>query len=177
MIRPLVPFVAPRRALSAVSLLLTACTGEDARDHVHVSRPPTPVVRPTAPAPPVPERPLGAAGPSARIESVRLVSTGAPASLGDVRESFEVLVVVSRGRGVSPVQSLRAELRVSGGSDTTLVARFDAPVPLVVAHPFRVPVGGPGGLARGRYAARVRLVMATGRVLAASTPLTLGVRP
>jgi hypothetical protein len=177
MICPALRLSALRRALPAVLLLVGACAGEDARDHVFVSRPPAPVVRPSPPAPPVPERPLGAAGPTAKIESVRLVSTGAPVSLGEVRESFELLVVVSRGRGTSPMEAARAELRLTGAVDTTLVTPFEPPVPLVIALPFRVPVGASGGLRAGRYAAQVRLIGAAGRVLAASAPLALSVRP
>ena len=177
MIRPVLPLAAFRRALPAVSLLIASCSGEDARDHVFVSRPPAPLVRPSPPAPPAAVRPLGAAGPSAKIESVRLVSTGAPVSLGEVRESFEMLVVVSRGRSTSPTEAARAELRLTGAFDTTLVTHFEPPVPLVIALPFRVPVGASGGLRAGRYAAQVRLIGGAGRVLAASAPLALSVRP
>ena len=174
--RSVFPLAALGRVMSAVPLLLAACAGDDARDHVFVSRPPTPVVQLSAPESPVPERPLGAAGPSAKIESVRLVSTGAPASLGEVRESFEMLVVASRGRGNSPLQAARAELRLTGAFDTTFAAHFEPPVPLVIALPFRVAVGAPGGLCQGRYMAQVRLLTATGRVLATSAPLALRVR-
>jgi hypothetical protein len=125
----------------------------------------------------VPEPAIGGAWPIATINSVRLASTGSPALLGEIADSVDVLTLVSRGRGSSPDGPARIELRLGGPTDTTLVERVAGPVPAVIAHGFRVVVGGAsGGLRDGVYHARVRFVGPTDHVIAQSVPLYLRVR-
>jgi len=116
-------------------------------------------------------------GASAKIDAVRVASTGAPASLGDVTEPVELIVLVRRDESTSPDIPLSIELHLAGEVDTTLVARLEPPVPVIAATPFRVAVSPErGALPDGRYAAQVRLVTASGRVLASSIPVPLVVR-
>ncbi|MDB4883163.1 MAG: hypothetical protein JWL95_1929 [Gemmatimonadetes bacterium] len=166
------------RRLSIGCPLILACAGDDARNHVHQSPPPMRAVQPAAaPAPDVPEPPVGGGWASAKISSVRLASTGAPAALGEITDPVQVLVVVTRGRGSSPDGPARLELHLSGATDTTLVEPIASPVPLVIAHEFLVVPGhGPTGLGDGPYRLGVRLVRAAGTTIAQSTPLWLTIR-
>jgi hypothetical protein len=104
-------------------------------------------------------------------------STGRPASLDHVEEDLDVVTLVSRGNQSSPRGPVRLELRIMGSEDTTLVRQLDTPVPVIVAHSFRVPVSaGQIGLHDGRFHLQVRLLDPAGRELAASVPVELGVR-
>ena len=97
--------------------------------------------------------------------------------LDDLTEAVDVVTVVSRGRGSSANEPVRLELRVKGIVDTTLVERLAAPVPIVVAHSFRISSpDGSAGLPDGRYALQLRLVGPTGRAVAASVPVFMQVR-
>ena len=108
---------------------------------------------------------------------MRSASTGAPVALGDIADSVDVLAVVSRGRASSASGSARLELVLSGRSDTMLVASIEAPVPVVIAHAFRLVASrAAGGLRDGNYRARVRLVGGEGRSIAESVPIFLTVR-
>ena len=158
-------------------LVLVACTEDEGRNHRYLNKPPAPAVRTTMPATaPVPEPAIGSV-PSARIMSVRTTSTGAPASLEEVREPLEILVMVSRGRGTPDSRPARVELALSGPTDTVLAAPVVPAVPLVIALPFHVPVRTPGGLAPGHYEARTRIVGEGAGTLAESVPLPLVIRP
>ena len=109
--------------------------------------------------------------------AVRRVSTGAPAALDRIAEDVDVVTLVSRGRGSSPLGPARLELRIVGPIDTTLVIRYPSPVPIVVSHTFRVVTGSDsGGLPEGRFALRVRLVGPGGARLAESVPVAVSVR-
>ena len=113
----------------------------------------------------------------AKIDGVRVASTGVPASLGDITEPVELLVLIRRDESTSRDLPLRIELDLKGEVDTTLVVHLEPPVPVIVAQPIRVPVlPDPGALPDGRYSAQVRLVTASGLVLASSIPVPLVVR-
>jgi hypothetical protein len=163
--------------------LATSCANDEARPHVFRSSPPPASATASPPTPSSAnaagtiERPVGATGPAARVTAVRVASTGAPARLELVSESVDVVTLVSRGRGSSPQGPVRIELRITGAIDTTLVERFETPVPVVVSHAFRVsPSDGSAGLPNGRYQLQVRLLGPSGRQLAASVPLFIGVQ-
>jgi hypothetical protein len=154
---------------------LVSCAGDESR-HVYRSSPPA-----RASAPPAvtaaPELPVGMSGPSARVTAVLLASTGNPAPLDQVGEDLDVVTLVSRGRASSAQGPASIELHVAGSRDTTLVEQIGTPVPVIVAHVFRLPVGRRAGhLPDGRFELQVRLVGPTGRQLAASIPVNLGVR-
>jgi hypothetical protein len=122
------------------------------------------------------ELPVGSSGPSARVVSVRVASTGEPAALEHLTQSVDVVTLVSRGRGSSSAGPARLELRVTGEADTTLVERITGPVPTVIAHSFRLSSSdGFVGLPNGRYQLQVRLVGPTGRIIA-SPPFFVTVR-
>ena len=165
------------RVVAIGCVLLASCAGDDARSHVYQSPPPVRPATHTTVAPSRPDPPVGAAGPTAKINSVRLASTGEIASLGAIDQSIDVVTVASRGGGSSSAGPARMELQLSGPVDTTLVEVVDAPVPLVIAHVFRVDAahGGPG-LRAGVYRADLRLMGPDGRVIARSTPLAMTVR-
>jgi hypothetical protein len=157
--------------------MLAACAGDDARNHVHRSPPPVRAAPATTVTPDVPEPPVGAAWPSAGISSVRIASTGQPASLGNIADSVDVLTVVTRGSASSPEGPARIELHLAGPTDTTLVERLRSPVPAVIAHDFRLIIGnGDAGLRDGVYHARVRFVGPSGTTIAQSVPLFFTVR-
>jgi len=154
-----------------------ACTEDEGRNHRYLNKPPAPAVRATVPASaPVPEPAIGSV-PSARIMSVRNTSTGTPASLEEVGEPLEILVMVSRGRATPDSRPARVELALSGPKDTVLAVPVSPAVPLVVALPFHVAIGAPGGLTPGRYEARARIVGEGAGILAESVPLPIVVRP
>jgi thiazole synthase ThiGH ThiG subunit len=156
--------------------LLASCAGDDSR-HVYESSPPVRAVAAPTIVPAAAELPIGAGGPTARVAAVRLTATGAPAPLDRLSESVDVVTVVSRGRGSSPQGPARLELHLTGVIDTTFVERLDTPVPMIVAHSFRVPVNeGSTGLPSGRYQLQVRLVGPSGRAVAASVPVFIGVQ-
>jgi hypothetical protein len=160
-------------------MAVASCAGDDARKHVYQSPPPVRATIPSssARAPSTPEPPIGAAWATAKINSVRLASTGTIASLGDITDSIDVLAMVSRGKGSTSAGPARIELHFAGPTDTTLVETVKAPVPLVVAHVFRVDAAhGPAGLHDGVYRAQLRLIGPDGRVIAQSTQLWLSVR-
>lgn len=120
---------------------------------------------------------MGTAWASATINSVRLASTGMIASLGDISDSIDVLVMVSRGKQSTPAGPAHVELHFAGPTDTTLVETVETPVPLVIAHVFRVAAGhGGAGLRDGVYRAQLRLLGPSGRSIAQSIPLSLTVR-
>jgi hypothetical protein len=170
--------------LLATLAVATSCVNDEPRTHVFRSSPPPPASATSSPLTTANanvsatiERPIGATGPAARVTAVRVISTGAPARLELVSESVEVVTLVSRGRGSSPQGPARIELRITGALDTTVVERLETPVPIVVSHAFRVsPSDGSAGLPDGRYELQVRLLGPTGRQLAASVPLFIGVR-
>ena len=109
--------------------------------------------------------------------SFRLAATGAPTALDELTEGVDVVTLVSRGRGSSADGPMRLELRFKGVVDTTFVERLQSPVPIVVAHSFRISAAdGSVGLPNGRYELQLRLVGPTGRVVAASVPVHVGVR-
>ncbi|MEO8562379.1 MAG: hypothetical protein ABI601_09915 [bacterium] len=163
----------PRSLLVA---LVVACAGDDSR-HVYESPPPMRAAAPAVAAPVTPELPIGSGGPDARVAAVRLVSTGAPATLDRLSESVDVVTLVSRGRESSAQGPARLELRITGALDTTLVERLETPLPMVVAHSFRVGArDGSVGLPTGRYQLQIRLVGPTGRDVASSVPVFIGVR-
>lgn len=172
---PMVPFA---RWSLVCCVMLGACTGRDDGKHVFQSPPPAPVASATAqPTQSVPERPIGSGGSTARVASLRLVSTGQPVSLGEIGESFDVVALVSLGAGSSSGASARIELRISGERDTALVTHVAAPIPAVIAHSFRVYVGSSGsGLGDGSYQAQVRFIAAGGRTIASSVPVYFTVR-
>ena len=179
-VRLFVPASTPRLRASIVwlaALVLIACSEDEGRNHRYLNKPPAPAARAAMPASaPVPEPAIGSV-PSARIMSVRDAATGAPASLEQVREPLEILAMVSRGRATPGSRPARVELALSGPTDTVLVVEVNPDVPLVIALPFHVPVGTPGGLAPGRYEARARIAGAGIGTLAESVPLPLVVRP
>ncbi|MEO6527968.1 MAG: hypothetical protein ABIP93_15215 [Gemmatimonadaceae bacterium] len=162
----------------AVGALLAACAGDDVRDHVHRSTPPARPAPPPASVPSVATKPpLGAGGPSAEIISIRLASSGAPVSLDHITDTVNVLALVTRGAGSSSLGPARLELVLHGPQNMTLIEWSATPVPLVIAHEFRVPVSnGWEGLPTGLYLAQVRLVGPTGWLIAQSTPVTWKVR-
>jgi hypothetical protein len=84
--------------------------------------------------------------------------------------------MVSRGKGSSPAGPARVELHFAGPTDTTLVETIGTPVPLVIAHVFRVDAGHGAGLSDGAYRAQLRLLGPSGRVVAQSAPLSLTIR-
>jgi hypothetical protein len=158
-------------------LVLIACTEDEGRNHRYLNKPPAPVVRPAMPAStPVPEPAIGSM-PSARIMSVRNARTGTPTSLEEVREPLEILAMVSRGRGTPASRPARLELALTGPTDTVLALQVSPAVPLVIALPFHISVGAPGGLAPGRYEARARIVGEGAGTMAESAPLRLVVQP
>jgi hypothetical protein len=169
-----------RPALHAALLaFVVSCANDDARSHVFQSSPPPRAV-PAAPvvagAAAAAEPPVGSTGPSARVVSVRVASTGEPATLERLSEAVDVVTLVSRGRGSSAAGPARLELRLTGAVDSTIVERLATPVPTVVAHSFRLSSpDGSVGLPNGRYQLQVRLVGPTGRATS-SAPLSVGVR-
>lgn len=167
----------PRCLVAIGCVIVASCAGDDARSHVFQSAPPVRATQPTTTAPVRPEPPIGTTGPSAKITSVRLASTGEIASLDDIRGSLDVVTVASRGPGSSSAGPARLELRLTGPTDTTLTEVIDAPVPIVVAHVFRVEVArGVPSLRDGVHRGELRLVGPAGGVVARSIPLTLTVR-
>jgi hypothetical protein len=168
--------VLPSIALLA-PLLLAACMEDEGRNHRYLNKPPAPVARPASPASaPVAEPAIGSI-PSARIMSVRTVATGVPVSLELVREPIEILAMASRGRTVPASRPVRVELVIRGPVDTVLSANVSPEVPLIVALPFHVDIGGPQGLPPGRYEAQARIVGEGSRPMAESVPVSLVVRP
>jgi hypothetical protein len=157
-------------------LLAAACSGETARDHIYLSKPPA-VARPAVPASsaPVAEPALGSVA-TARIVSVRRGATGAPVSLEQIREPIELLALASHGRSLASTSAARLELALSGPVDTVHTLPLSAPVPVVVTQLFRIEVGPGSGLLAGRYEARARLVGEDGRVVAESVPVAFLVR-
>jgi hypothetical protein len=171
---PPVSHSTPHRSLLVVALL-AACTRDDASRHVYSSPPPRPHAAPV----PAPE-PVStgvARGPTARIDAVRIASTGVPAALEEITEPVELMVLVRRGEATPREGPLWIELRLTGESATALIDRLEPPVPAIVARPFRIAVSpDPDALPDGRYSAEVRLVTPAGRVLASSVPLLLVIR-
>lgn len=168
-VRPVIGWLAP--------FVLAACMEDEGRNHRYMNKPPAPAVHAAVPnTAPVPEPAIGSV-PSARIMSVRVAATGAPVSLVQVREPVEILAMVSRGRGSPPSRPVRVELSIRGPVDTVLSADVSADVPLILALPFHVDVGGPGGLPPGRYEAQARIIGREIGPMAASVPISVVVRP
>jgi len=156
--------------------LLASCAGDESR-HVYRSSPPVRDRSPAAAPSSAPEPPVGTNGPSARITAVLSTSTGTAARLDRVEGDINVVTLVSRGSGSPSQGPATLQLRITGSTDTTLVQRFDTPVPVIVAHSFRVRVSdGAAGLRDGRFHLQVRLVGRDGQLIASSIPVDLGVR-
>ncbi len=160
------------RRLGAVSLLAVAACDRPSQ-HVYSSPPPPQSSAVATPATPsVPELPIGAMAPGARLVSITDAATGTPVSLGAIVDSIDVLTLVAFGPGDWMArEGGRVELALKGPSrDTLMVSHLGAPAPSIAAHTFRVPALRPG-----RYSTTVRLRMTDGRVIAESIPLWLEV--
>ena len=159
----------------ALAVGLLACARDEPR-HVYRSAPPARENARAGVSAAAPEPPVGTNGPSARIVSVLSTSTGRPASLQRVDGDIDIVTLAARGGESSTMGPVNLELRITGSTDTTLVRRLEAPVPVIIAHVFRLPVRAtPAALQDGRFQLQVRLVGPRGRAIATSVPVDLTV--